>query len=119
MGIGQSWRVISTAVDFISPMTYPSHYSNGMYGISQPDLHPKEIVRQAMIDANKRNTYLHKSGKQAAEIRPWLQSFTATWVHPHQHYGMDQIRKQIQAAKEQGVNQFLLWSSNCRYDYHS
>ncbi|UVI30395.1 putative glycoside hydrolase [Paenibacillus spongiae] len=119
MGIGQSWQAISSTVDFISPMTYPSHYSNGMYGISQPDLHPSKVIRQAMIDANQRNGYLRKNGKPAAEIRPWLQSFTATWIHPHQHYGMNEIRLQIQAAKEQGVNQFLLWSSNCKYDYHS
>ncbi|MBW7475618.1 putative glycoside hydrolase [Paenibacillus oenotherae] len=119
LGIGQTWREIASAVDVISPMTYPSHYSKGMYGISRPDLQPYSIIRHAMMDARQSNAILRKNNEQAAEVRPWLQGFTASWVHPHQRYGAEQIHKQIQAAKEQGVNGFLLWSSNCRYDYRS
>ena len=33
MGIGQSWNDIASSVDVISPMTYPSHYSTGIYGV--------------------------------------------------------------------------------------
>lgn len=120
MGIGQSWRSISNAVDVISPMTYPSHYSTGMYGVKQPDLSPYAIIRHAMMDANHRNNLISSGSDQTpATIRPWLQSFTAKWVHPHQQYGAEQVNKQIQAAKEQGVYEFLLWSSNCKYDYRS
>ncbi|AZN43513.1 putative glycoside hydrolase [Paenibacillus albus] len=121
MGIGQSWRSISKAVDVISPMTYPSHYSTGMYGVKQPDLSPYAIIRHAMMDAKHRNNLIKGSGSDQtpAIIRPWLQSFTAKWVHPHQQYGAEQVNKQIQAAKEQGVHEFLLWSSNCKYDYRS
>ncbi|SDX54165.1 putative glycoside hydrolase [Paenibacillus sp. CF384] len=120
MGIGQSWRAVSSAVDVISPMTYPSHYSTGMYGVKQPDLNPYPIIRQAMMDAKRRNAIIQSSGSQStATIRPWLQSFTARWVHPHQQYGAAQVNKQIQAAREQGIHEFLLWSSNCKYDYRS
>ncbi|REE83826.1 hypothetical protein A8990_1163 [Paenibacillus taihuensis] len=121
MGIGQSWRAISSVVDVISPMTYPSHYSTGMYGVKQPDLSPYAIIRHAMMDANHRNSLIRSTGadRTPAVIRPWLQSFTAKWVHPHQQYGAEQVNKQIQAARDQGVHEFLLWSSNCKYDYRS
>ncbi|WP_165822700.1 putative glycoside hydrolase [Paenibacillus montanisoli] len=120
MGIGQSWRAVSGSVDVISPMTYPSHYSTGMYGVKEPDLNPYQIIRQAMQDAKRRNAIMESSGSQStASIRPWLQSFTARWVHPHQQYGAEQVNKQIQAAREQGIKEFLLWSSNCKYDYRS
>ncbi|WP_219834773.1 putative glycoside hydrolase [Paenibacillus sp. R14(2021)] len=120
MGIGQSWRSVSSVVDVISPMTYPSHYSTGMYGVKNPDLSPYAIIHHAMTDANRRNHVMKENSRTAvAGIRPWLQSFTAGWVHPHQHYGYEQIRKQIQAAKDAGVQEFMLWSSNCKYEYRS
>ncbi|NBC71428.1 GTP-binding protein [Paenibacillus sacheonensis] len=119
MGIGQSWRSISSAVDVISPMTYPSHYSTGMYGVRQPDLSPYAIIHHAMTDAMHRNAVMKSSGTTTAAVRPWLQSFTAKWVHPHQTYGAEQVNKQVQAARELGVREFLLWSSNCKYDYRS
>ncbi|MBB3113774.1 hypothetical protein FHS18_005887 [Paenibacillus phyllosphaerae] len=119
MGIGQTWRSIASTVDVISPMTYPSHYSSGTYGIHNPDLSPAAIIRQAMADAKKGNATLTTIGLQPAQIRPWLQSFTATWIEPHQHYGANQIQSQINAARKQGVTQFLLWNSECKYDYRS
>ncbi|QHW35125.1 putative glycoside hydrolase [Paenibacillus rhizovicinus] len=120
MGIGQSWRSISGAVDVISPMTYPSHYSTGMYGVKQPDLSPYAIIHHAMADAQHRNAIMRQSGHAStAQVRPWLQSFTAKWVHPHQTYGAEQVNKQVQAARDQGIDEFLLWSSNCKYDYRS
>jgi hypothetical protein len=117
MGIGQNWRVISEAVDVISPMTYPSHYSHGMYGAAYPDLEPYRIIRRAMADAQKRNAAIRERTVHAAEIRPWLQSFTAVWLDHHQHYGNEQIAQQIAAARERGVGQYLLWSPNCSYPY--
>ncbi|BBH23308.1 hypothetical protein Back11_46530 [Paenibacillus baekrokdamisoli] len=120
MGIGQTWRTVTSSVDVISPMIYPSHYSEGMYGVRQPDLNPAAIIKHAMKDAQQRNAVIQKEGRQRpAEIRPWLQSFTATWIHPHQRYNAEQVLKQVEAVKAQGIKQYLLWSSNCKYDYHS
>lgn len=119
MGIGQTWREIASTVDVISPMTYPSHYSSGMYGIQAPDLHPSAVIKQAMKDAKRQNEQIRHIGRKPAQIRPWLQSFTATWVEPHQQYGVNQVRAQVLAAQKQGIHEFLLWSSNCKYDYRS
>jgi hypothetical protein len=117
MGIGQRWRAIGQEVDYISPMIYPSHYSSGMYGISNPDMHPYSIVSHAMADARKRNQAMAASGIRPAKLRPWLQSFTATWVHPHMVYDRQAIKEQIKALHDHGVSDFLLWSAVCKYNY--
>lgn len=113
MGIGQDWKMISSEIDYVSPMIYPSHYSNGSLGVQYPDLEPYNIVKQALKDALEKNAQLPK----AAQIRPWLQDFTAQWVKPHQIYGTAQVREQVKAAKELGIDQFLLWNPTCTYSY--
>ncbi len=117
MGIGQTWSGVSRHVDTISPMTYPSHYSQGMYGIANPDLEPYAVINRALTDAGRRNEQLVKHGIHAARVRPWLQGFTASWIHPHQNYTSAQIKAQIQAAEDLGIQEFLIWDAQCRYDY--
>jgi len=132
MGIGQVWEQIASEVDYISPMTYPSHYSSGTYGIAHPDLTPGSVVRHAMMDAKKRNEQMsssntehvivskspnQRSGHVPAEIRPWLQNFTATWVRSHRVYGESEVIQQVKALEGQGIHQFLLWNSKCKYNY--
>ncbi|MFC5700646.1 putative glycoside hydrolase [Cohnella faecalis] len=115
MGIGQRWGAISSEVDVISPMIYPSHYSNGMWGIRHPDLTPGLVVSRALADATRENAKLLSAGKHAARVRPWLQGFTAGWVRPHQTYGKDQIQEQIRAARKAGYSSYMLWNSASRY----
>jgi hypothetical protein len=117
MGIGQDWSMISKQVHYISPMLYPSHYSSGVYGIKNPDLQPYAIISKAISDAKGKNQQLMQTSGHIAEIRPWYQDFTATWVKPHKTYGTVDVKEQIKAAKEQGVEQFLLWNSNSTYSY--
>jgi hypothetical protein len=115
MGIGQKWDSIVKEVDVISPMIYPSHYSKGIWGIDNPDLSPGNIISYALQDTAKRNRKLNRQGIATANVRPWLQGFTAGWVHPHQKYGAAQIREQIKAARKAGVNSYMLWNSSSRY----
>ena len=132
MGIGQVWEQIASEVDYISPMTYPSHYSSGIYGITHPDLTPGSVIQHAMIDAKKRNNQIAASrserviaseasnqrfGNYPAEIRPWLQNFTATWIRSHRSYGESEVIQQVKALERQGIHQFLLWNSKCKYNY--
>lgn len=117
MGIGQQWGKIAGTVDLISPMIYPSHYSDGTYGIANPDLEPYHMVKRALIDALNKNKQVRQAYGRAAEIRPWLQAFTASWLNPHKSYGVTEIREQIRAAKELGIDQFLLWNSASHYIY--
>jgi hypothetical protein len=88
-GIGQKWTDISPQVDYISPMIYPSHYNKGAYGLTVPDLQPYQLAKHALQDAIHSNTLLASAAHtRTANIRPWLQGFTATWKHPHLDYKM-------------------------------
>jgi hypothetical protein len=119
MGIGQSWDSIVKEVDIIAPMIYPSHYAAGIWGIDHPDLSPSAIIAHALRDAAKRNRQLNQNGISTAHIRPWLQSFTAGWIHPHQKYGARQINEQIQAARKEGFTSYMLWNSSNKYPVYS
>lgn len=112
VGIGQNFKQLIDRVDYISPMIYPSHYWKGSYGFRNPNGAPYEIVRAALRDA------ISKSADQAQppdvvknKIRPWLQDFT---LGPP-HYGPEEIRVQIKAAKEHGINEWLLWNPGVHY----
>jgi len=115
MGIGQRWDEMVLEIDVISPMIYPSHYSKGMWGIDNPDLRPERIITRALQDTIKHNRKLNQKGISTAKVRPWLQGFTASWVHPHQKYGKAQIREQIIAAKKAGFYSYMIWNSSNRY----
>ncbi|WP_442602515.1 putative glycoside hydrolase [Paenibacillus sp. KN14-4R] len=116
-GIGQDWSKLSPSLDVISPMIYPSHYNKGFYGIRNPNEQPYALIKQALGDAIKSNARLSNEGKKGAVIRPWLQDFTAYWIKPHREYTAADVREQIKAAHEMGIDEFLLWNSQCRYSF--
>lgn len=109
--IGQTWEKVAVHVDYNCPMIYPSHYGPGYFGFPVPDAHPAGTVRRALTDAIKRNAPL----ENPAIIRPWLQSFTATWVPGHIPYGAREVRAQIDAALELGIDEYLIWNAGNRY----
>jgi hypothetical protein len=117
MGIGQEWNRISPVIDTISPMVYPSHYGDGALGIARPDLQPYAVVKRALQDALSKNQRLRQQQKSAAQVRPWLQDFTTKRGNHHQAYRLRQLREQIKAAEELGIDQYLLWNSSCTYTY--
>lgn len=50
-----------------------------------------------------------------ADVRPWLQDFTAPWVPGHIKYGPEEIRAQIQAVYDAGYEEWILWNASNRY----
>ncbi|MFD1040569.1 putative glycoside hydrolase [Virgibacillus byunsanensis] len=110
MGIGQTWEKISPHVDYISPMTYPSHYAPNSYGIDNPDQHPYDLMTNAMKDALQKNENLKTTGKMPAIIRPWIQDFDFK-----SDYTKTDVQNQIQALEEQGINQYLIWNASNEY----
>lgn len=110
--IGQTWRKIARSVDYICPMIYPSHYGSGWYNFQVPDANPYGVVRGAMLEALERNAALENPG----QIRPWLQGFTAGWVEGHISYGPEEIRKQISAVKELGIDEYFVWNAGNDYN---
>lgn len=107
MGIGQRWEQFATETDIVLPMTYPSHYSRGMYDIDLPNANPYDVIDRALSDATERNRHID----HPPEIVPWYQDFT---LGPPR-YGVKQIRAQMQAGYDHGVRSWMLWNAGSRY----
>lgn len=104
MGIGQRLEEISDAVDYLSPMVYPSHYEKGNLGVPNPNAMPYETVYRSMLDAQERWDKAGQTGKVI--MRPWLQDFS--WGYP---YGPREVRTQIQATYDAGFSEWMLWNA--------
>ena len=117
--VGQDYPAMSSMADYICPMIYPSHYGAGNFGIDHPDLDPYN----AILGACKRSKYALASsieeGAHVAQVRPWLQAFTATWLGKGNYMNYDKaaIRKEIQAVYDAGYDEWILWNPSVKYDY--
>ena len=111
--VGQDYTALGQTVDAISPMVYPSHYANGVFGLKVPDAHPYEAVSAAMQGSAEELQSIPEA--ERAVVRPWLQAFTATWVPGHISYNGTQIREQIQAVYDAGYEEWILWNATNRY----
>ncbi|WP_096199052.1 putative glycoside hydrolase [Bacillus sp. FJAT-45350] len=111
-GIGQNFSKISENVDVISSMIYPSHWTS-YFGISKPDLHPYELVKEY---AKVENQVLDALDNRPVS-RPWIQDFTASWLGSgnYKRYGKAEVEAQIRALNEEGIDEFLLWNAGNRY----
>ncbi|HEU0051894.1 MAG TPA: putative glycoside hydrolase [Longimicrobium sp.] len=118
VGIGQNWEKVITAADAVLPMVYPSHYYAGMYGFQQPNAHPYEMVRISMQDAVERTRLVAEQGRKTGEIVPWLQAFTADYLHDGITYGASHVRQQIQAAYDAGLKSWVLWNPGSNYQVY-
>ncbi len=116
VGIGQQWEKVITSADVVLPMVYPSHYYAGMYGFSQPNAHPYEIVRISLEEGVRRTEYLREQGEEVGEIMAWLEAQTASWVKPTVEYGPRELRDQIQAAYDSGVEDWVLWNPGSKFE---
>ncbi|MET3110591.1 hypothetical protein ABHD89_000993 [Salinicoccus halitifaciens] len=112
-GIGQDFSRISEEVDVISSMIYPSHWGPGLFGIDAPDTEPYEVINQY---AQEENAVLAELDDPPIS-RPWLQDFTASYLGAGNYleYGADEVEAQIQALKDNGIDEFLLWDASNQY----
>ena len=107
VGIGQIWERFIDVVDVALPMVYPSHYYRGSFGIERPNAYPYEIVRRALEYALRRSDAVQGAGA----VRPWLQDFTLG----EPSYGPAEVRAQIQATYDAGIEEWVLWNPASRY----
>ncbi|MFP3881341.1 MAG: putative glycoside hydrolase [Actinomycetota bacterium] len=98
-GLGQRPEEVSREVDVLSPMVYPSHYSDGWLGFEDPNDHPYDVTSDAIGDAMSRMW-------DDSTLRPYLQAF---W------WNNQQIRRSIQAAEDAGVG-WMLWNVRSNFD---
>ncbi len=97
-GIGQRIEELSRTVDAVSPMIYPSHYSDGWLGFANPNNHPGPVVAFALDRAMPR-------WEGTAILRPYLQAF---------YYNGAQIGAQIAESEARGLG-WLLWNAGGDY----
>lgn len=107
LGIGQYWDDLVTAADVVLPMVYPSHYSRGAFGFRRPNAEPYEVVRRAIEAGLRRSAEF----RDAARIRPYLQSFTLG----RPRYTAAEVRAQIDAVEGLGLTDWILWNASGRY----
>ena len=112
--VGQSYFQMAQYLDYICPMVYPSHYADGYYNLDYPDCHPYELVYQALM-ASQKVLYMIDDTGNKAEVRPWLQDFTANWLRHYLNYGKAEVRGQIQAVYDAGYKDWLLWNAGVNY----
>ncbi len=108
--LGQDYVAIAQIADYICPMIYPSHWPKQSFSISLPDLEPYKVVLHAMRFSNK------ALGDNYKKVRPWIQAFSATWL-PNgawKAYGITELQQQIDATKDNYLNEFSMWNSSRR-----
>lgn len=115
--VGQDYNQMASAIDYICPMIYPSHYAAGNFGLEHPDLEPYHCISGA-LKLSKTDLASYEGYAQAT-VRPWLQAFTASYLGEgsYMEYGSDAIRQQIQAVYDAGYDEWILWSASAKYDY--
>ena len=107
VGIGQIWERFIDRVDVALPMVYPSHYYRGSFGYQTPNAYPYEIVRAALEKALEKSNGVAGAGRTI----PWLQDFTLGAPR----YNAPEVRAQIQATYDAGIEEWVLWNPGSRY----
>lgn len=124
-GIGQDIEKVGRDIDYISPMLYPSHFANkSQNGKGQtingikfpaPDLMAYKVVYNSLIKAKRRIAGVRN---YKASVRPYLQGFTASWLHKgyYKKYTPYDIQQQIKAVKDAGYQEWLIWNASNIYN---
>ncbi|MGH9277783.1 MAG: putative glycoside hydrolase [Acidimicrobiales bacterium] len=102
--VGQDVPRIARTVDYIAPMLYPSHWTNGEYGVKNPNAQPFDIIKATLAD------FQAKTAGTGTTLVPWLQDFSLGVT-----YGPNEVRAQIDASAQLGIKDWLLWNPGVRY----
>jgi hypothetical protein len=99
LGVGQVPRRLARYVDAIYPMVYPSHYRSGEHGLDDPSREPGLTVSRSLLD------FRRELRGRNAKLIPWLEDFSLG-----RERTPDEVRAQIEAAREAGASGYLLWN---------
>ena len=120
--IGQVLEKALPYFDYIAPMVYPSHYPKSFLRLGNPNKHVYTVVNYSMKKAVARTIatttkiqaipYEKLDGKNIYKkpaynknkLRPWLQDFDYGG-----NYGVAEVRGQIRAVYDAGLNSFMIW----------
>jgi hypothetical protein len=107
--IGQEWEKVSPAVDVVLPMTYPSHYPRGAFGVARPNAEPYKIQQIAIARAKARDAKLGLSGER---VRPWIQAFSLG----QPKYDASHVKEQMRGIYDAGYNGWVWWHPGSLYE---
>jgi hypothetical protein len=108
--IGQHWEKLAPVSDVLLPMTYPSHYPRGTWGIARPNAEPYKIMKIAIDSARVRNEKL--GIKSPEHIRPWIQAFSLG----QPRYDASHVKEQMRAIYDAGSEGWVLWNPGSNYN---
>jgi hypothetical protein len=108
--IGQEWEKISPAVEVVLPMTYPSHYPRGAFGLPKPNADPERVLQIANAKAHDRDIALKIAHPE--HVRPWLQAFTLG----SPAYGPAELEAQKRGVYAAGYDGWVLWNPGTKYE---
>lgn len=101
---GQYWPAISAAVDAISGMPYPDHYS--AQGDYKPWEHPYDTVHMFGAAAAARQA----ETASPAAVRTWIQAYNAI-REPYNTYGAAEVAAEVRALRDTGCSGgFMTWN---------
>jgi len=119
LNIGQVLERALPYFDFVAPMVYPSHYPATFNGWADPNKVPYDLIHFVMGAAVKRVETLKNATTtpesvrnfvSTDQLRPWIQDFDYGG-----NYGPTEVRAQIQATYDVGLDSWMLWSPSNRY----
>jgi hypothetical protein len=103
--IGQDVRAMSSYLDYVAPMVYPSHFGRGEYGLAVPNEEPALLIERALTD------FKALTAARGTALVPWIQDFD----FGGKEYGRAEVRAQIDAACKLGIYNHLLWNPSAHF----
>jgi len=119
LNIGQVLERTLPYFDYVAPMVYPSHYPAQFNGWPDPNKVPYDLIHFVMGSAVKRAETLQNATTtpeivrehvSKEQLRPWIQDFDYGG-----NYGPTEVRQQIQASYDVGLDSWMLWAPSNRY----
>jgi hypothetical protein len=130
LNIGQVLETAMAHFDFVAPMVYPSHYPPNFNGWKNPNNYPYDLIKFVMTKGSLRAeatstpsitldgirigtttpALYTKTAYNRNKLRPWLQDFQYGG-----HYGPAEVRAQIKATYDSGLNSWMLWDPGNKY----
>ena len=119
LNIGQLLEDALSYFDYVAPMVYPSHYPANFNGWDNPNDHVYDVVNFSMQSAYNRAVEYSEATSTPAFIRNRVSpKQLRTWIQDFDYggnYDISEVRAEIQASYDAGVNSWMIWSPSNRY----
>lgn len=102
---GQQIALLAQNCDVISPMLYPSHFSDNFDGFKNPGDNPYHFI----LDGCRK--VIELSGGKVL-VRPWLQAFG--WRVSN--FNASYIAEQVRGSNDSGAHGYLFWNASNKYN---